>query len=119
VRRFRKKSKFHMIVLPGIGRITDDRVIEGNQYAKHFSLLDEIPQPSEGTRPSLTPVAVERPSSVPVTDEAPASDLRKLNDRVTGTSTGDAFSLDDALSEAETASATTTKRRRSKRKAEV
>jgi hypothetical protein len=62
MRRFRKKPQFNMIVLPKDGCIKDDRVLEGDRYAKYKYLLDELPKlPVE----EPVSVAVGSPSSAP------------------------------------------------------
>lgn len=57
-RKFRKKSDLVMIFLPGLGRVTHDEVIEGDQYAKYVpSLLVEVEVADQAEAPSEAPVA--------------------------------------------------------------
>jgi hypothetical protein len=43
MRRFKKKPELGFVVIPGLGRVTGDTVLEGDQYAKFCpSLLVEV-----------------------------------------------------------------------------
>lgn len=62
MRRFRKKSVFHMIILPEHGRVMDDRVFEGEKYARYCPhLLDELPPAPKVVKPPEPPVAKDLP----------------------------------------------------------
>lgn len=48
MRRFKKKPELSFVVIPGVGRVSDDRVLEGDQFAKFAPsiLVEVLPVPS-------------------------------------------------------------------------
>jgi len=60
-RKFRKRPDLHMVVIPGVGRIRDYQVIEGDAYARYVPhLLEEVPE-----TPSAPPPPPPPPPSAP------------------------------------------------------
>lgn len=74
MRKFRKRSDKDMVIVPGVGPVRDDRVFEGDQYAKFCpSVLEEVVSEGPDTDRFVQPsdvVATRAPAPAP----APASE---------------------------------------------
>lgn len=69
MRRFKKRAKFHMIILPGHGRVSDDRVFEGDEYARYYpALLEELPAKAPTV---VVSKVVEEPKPEPPVEKNP------------------------------------------------
>lgn len=80
MRRFKKKPELAFAVIPGLGRISDDRVIEGDQFAKFApSLLVEVLPAavpvSAKSAPKPPPAVIVPPPPAVTAPRAPSKEL--------------------------------------------
>jgi hypothetical protein len=75
-RRFRKLSKFHMIILPGIGRVETDKPLVGDEFARYTPhLLEELPEEVVAAPdPELEPPEIVSVSEIKERQEAEQED---------------------------------------------
>ena len=100
-RRFRKLSQFHMIILPGRGRVETDKVLVGDELARFVPhLLEELPEEVvTASDPELEP-----PEIVPVREvkeRRQEAEAEAVADVAEVTSLVSTESLEAALQEAD------------------
>ena len=81
MRRFKKKPELSFVVIPGLGRISDDRVLEGDQYAKFAPsiLVEVLPAPAAPLK-EPAPAVLIPPPPPPVTAPAPVPTRATMNE---------------------------------------
>jgi hypothetical protein len=89
MRRFKKRDNLNLVVLPGIGRLRNDQVLEGDEWARYCpQCLVEI---LDSTSPPLVPLEAKAPLEkqellleIAKTDERPKATEHSLQPRRPG-----------------------------------
>lgn len=66
MKRFKKKPELSFVVIPGVGRVDGDRILEGDEFAKFCpSLLVELPPQATAVAPAEVPAPRKAPPPPP------------------------------------------------------